>query len=84
MYWYARRGYVRHQWSNSLVETRRRAIEYQDRLPFESDMIIYDSGSSKAPVGKIYKRDGVRYWATEKGVYRLNENGKRRLRRTMR
>ena len=84
MYWYARRGYVRHQWSNSLVETRRKAIDYQNSLPFESDMIIYDSGSSKTPVGMIYKRDGIRYWATEKGVYRLNENGKRRLRKTMR
>lgn len=83
MYWYARRGYRRHQWNNSLVETRRKAIDYQDSLPFESDMIIYDSGSSKTPVGMIYKRDGVRYWATEKGVYRLNENGKRKIRKVM-
>lgn len=84
MYWYARFGYGRLPWDNSLIKTRRKAISVQEENPSCPDMLIYDSRNAKAPIGRIFKRDNVRYWATENGVYILNDNGKRKMRRIMR
>lgn len=84
MYWYTSSGSIRTPWSNSLPETRKKAMKHQDSLPYYTDILIYDSELARTPVGKVYKVGETHYWATKSGVYVLKANGKRAIKRAMR
>ena len=84
MYWYSEKGMPRHEGDLFLNATRKRIMRHQRAIPYHPTVYVYNTRFKGSPIGKVVWIGDVQYWATEKGMYELKENGMRKARRKMR